>query len=75
VKLAKEKGGMTDFISKEQYIEEGVDFMLLSKVPFFRKFSKMKVFKRWRYTMRNRVYERNRQKLVDNFIFSRPQFA
>ena len=66
---------MTDFISKETFIEEGVDFMLLSKVPFFRKFSVMKVFKRWRYTMRARVYARNREKLANNFIFARPIFA
>ena len=49
--------------------------MLLSKVPFFRKFSVMKVFKRWKYTMRARVYARNRERLANNFIFARPIFT
>ena len=35
VKLGTEKNAITDFISKEQFIEEGVTFMMLSKVPFF----------------------------------------
>ena len=75
VKLGAEKGSITDFISKEQFIDEGVTFMLLSKVPFFKKFHVMKVFKRWKYTMRARVYLKCRQKLADNFIFSRPIFV
>ena len=64
VKLGAEKGSITDFISKEQFIDEGVTFMMLAKVPFFKKFRAMKVFKRWKYTMRASVYKKCRQKLA-----------
>ena len=30
VKLGPEKGSITDFVSKEQFIEDGVTFMMLS---------------------------------------------
>lgn len=49
--------------------------MIIGKVPFFKKFLAMKNFKRWRYTARARVYERNRKKLAENFIFARPIMA
>ena len=75
VQLGTKENPTTNFISKEQYITDGVDLQILGQVPFFRKFRIMKVFKRWRYTTRNRVFARNRQKLADNFIFARPIFA
>lgn len=49
--------------------------MIIGKVPFFKKFLAMKNFKRWRYTVRARCYERNRQKLAQSFIFARPMLA
>ena len=49
--------------------------MIIGKVPFFKKFLVMKNFKRWRYTVRARCYERNRQRLAQNFIFARPMLA
>lgn len=63
VKIGTKDDPTTDFISKEKYIQDGVDFMVIGKIPFFRKFIAMKTFKRWWYTVRNRVYLRNRQKL------------
>ena len=75
VKLGTKDNPTTDFISKERYIQDGVDFMVIGKVPFFRKFSAMKTFKRWRYTVRARVYERNRKRLAENFVFARPMLA
>ena len=63
VKIGTKEDPTTDFISKEKYISDGVDFMVIGKIPFFRKFIAMKTFKRWWYTVRNRVYLRNRQKL------------
>ena len=75
MKLGANKNSVTDFISKEQFIEEGVTFMMLSKVPFFKKFSAMKVFKKWRYTARSNGYKKARDKLAHNFIFSRPIFV
>ena len=75
VKLGTKENPTTDYISKEAYIQDGVDFMIIGKIPFFRKFMAMKTFKRWRYTVRARVYERNRKKLAENFIFARPMLA
>ena len=75
VKLGTKGNPTTDFISKERYIQDGVDFMIIGKVPFFKKFLAMKSFKRWWYTARARVYERNRKKLAENFIFARPIMA
>lgn len=49
--------------------------MILNQVPFFRKFLALKTFKLWKSTMQRNVFERNRQKLAGNFIFSRPIFA
>ena len=49
--------------------------MIISKVPFFKNFLAMKIIKRWRYTVRSRCYERNRERLAKNFIFARPMFA
>ena len=49
--------------------------MIIGKVPFFKNFLSMKTFKRWRYTVRARAYERNRQKLAENFVFARPMLA
>ena len=60
VKLGTKNDPTTDFISKEKYIEDGVDFMIISKVPFFKNFMAMKILKKWRYTVRSRCYERNR---------------
>lgn len=49
--------------------------MVLNQVPFFRKFLAMKTFKQWKYKMQRNVFERNRQKLAKNFIFSKPVFS
>jgi len=49
--------------------------MVLNQVPFFRKFLALKTFKLWKNTMQRNVYERNRQKLAQNFIFSKPIFS
>lgn len=60
VKLGTKENPMTDYISKEKYIQDGVDFMIISKVPFFKNFLAMKTLKQWRYKVRARCYERNR---------------
>ena len=49
--------------------------MIIGKIPFFRKFLATKTFKRWWYTVRGRIYERNRKKLAQNFVFARPMLA
>jgi hypothetical protein len=38
VSVAKDKNGITDFISNDDYILDGVDHMRLKEIPFFKKF-------------------------------------
>ena len=75
IKLARHKGEATDFISKEQFIDEGVTMQVLRDIPFFKKFLSMKVFKRWRYTARGRHYQQCRDALAHNFMFAKPVFS
>lgn len=49
--------------------------MILNQVPFFRKFLALKTFKLWKYTMQRNVFNRNREKLARNLIFSKPVFS
>jgi hypothetical protein len=38
VSVAKDKNGITDFISNDQYIDDGVANQMLKEIPFFKKF-------------------------------------
>lgn len=38
VSVAKDKNQITDFISNDQYIEDGVTNQILKEIPFFKKF-------------------------------------
>lgn len=75
VSVAKDKNAMTDFISNDQYIEDGVTNQILKEIPFFKKFQPMRFFKQWKTIMRRNAYERKRQKLAENYIFSKPVFS
>ena len=75
VSVAPDKNGITDFISNEQYIEDGVNNQILKEIPFFKKFQQLRFFIQWKTKMRLNAYERKRQKLAANFIFSKPVFA
>jgi len=74
LKVAQNKNEMTDFITKEAFIEDGVQSMVLCNVPFFKKFHLLKAFKQWRYEMRTSYYTKTRERLAKNFIFARPIF-
>ncbi len=74
LKIAPTKNQLTDFISKEQFIVDGVTGMVMNNVPFFRKFHLLKNFKHWRHSMRQSYYMKTRQKLAQNFIFAKPIF-
>lgn len=75
VSVAKDKNGITDFITNEQYIDDGVVNQILKEIPFFKKFQSMRFFKQWKTKMRLNAYERKRQKLAENYIFSKPVFS
>jgi len=75
VSVAKDQHGITDFISNDQYIEDGVTAQILKEVPFFKKFQSLRFFRQWKTTMRLNAYERKRQKLAENYIFAKPVFS
>ena len=75
VSVAKDKNGITDFITNEQYIDDGVINQILKEIPFFKKFQSLRFFKQWKTKMRLNAYERKRQKLAENYIFSKPVFS
>jgi hypothetical protein len=45
IKVGKEKNATSDFISNKQFIENGVNNLLLKDLPFFKKFQSMRFFK------------------------------
>jgi len=75
VTIAADKHGVTDFISRDEVIKQGVEIMVLNQLPFFRKFLVLSVFKQWKQTMNRNVFMKNRLKLAKNFIFAKPIFG
>jgi hypothetical protein len=75
VSVAKNKNQITDFISNDQYIEDGVTQQILKEVPFFKKFQRLRFFIQWKTKMRLNSYDRTRRMLAENFIFSKPIFS
>ena len=75
VSLANENNQITDFISNDQFIEDGVTNQILKEIPFFKKFQSLRFFMQWKTLMRQNAYERKRQKLSQNMIFARPMFS
>ena len=75
ISLAAGKNQQTEVLRKEQYITEGVQQMMLNQVAFFRKFTAMKNFKQWKAKAQRNLYERTREKLAQNMLFSKPVFA
>ena len=45
VTVGKERNATSDFISNEQFINNGVNDFILMEVPFFKKFLALKIFK------------------------------
>jgi hypothetical protein len=75
VSVARDNNEITEFISNDQYIEDGVTNQILKELPFFKKFQSMRFFKQWKTTMRINAYERKREKLAENCIFAKPVFS
>eukprot|EP00347_Sterkiella_histriomuscorum_P003578 403363751 len=75
VTVGKEKNATSDFISNDEFIQNGVNNFILSEIPFFKKFQAMKIFKQWKYIMRWNVYQRKRVRLAESFFFAKPIFA
>jgi hypothetical protein len=61
VSVPKQKGQESDFVSNEQFINDGVIKQIYGNLPFFRKFKVMSLFKQWRTTMKWNAYQRRRE--------------
>lgn len=66
---------MSDVVTKEEYIMEGVETMIINQMPFFRKFLILKVFRGWKIKMLSNLFKRNRQTLSENLLIARPMFS
>ena len=75
VTVGKQKNATSNFVSNEQYINEGVENFLLKDLPFYKKFHAMKIFKQWKYIMKWNAYSRKREQLANNFHLAKPIFA
>jgi len=73
--VGKEKGQTSDYMSHEQYIQEGISQHIYGNLPFFRKFRILRLFKQWKVTMRINSYERKRKLLAQNFVFGKQMFG
>lgn len=45
VAVGKEKNAQSNFISNQEFVENGVTNKILKDVPFFKKFQSMRLFK------------------------------
>jgi hypothetical protein len=75
VSMAADKNGVTDVISRDEVIQQGVENLVLNQIPWFRKFCILRVFKLWKQSMERNVFLKNREKLAKNYIFSKPIFS
>ena len=64
VTVGKDKNAISDFKSNQQFIEEGVDDLILKELPFFKKFQSMRIFKQWKFRARWNYYCRKREQLA-----------
>jgi hypothetical protein len=75
VTVGRSKNATSDFITKEDFIKEGVNNYMLRDIPFFKKFHAMKVFKQWKYIMKWSAYSRKRDQLANNLHLAKPMFS
>ena len=60
--MAADKNGVTDVISRDEVIQQGVENLVLNQIPWFRKFCILRVFKQWKQSMERNVFLKNREK-------------
>ena len=75
VTVGKAKGATSNFISNEEFINDGVNKYILKDIPFFKKFQAMKVFKQWKYIMKWNAYSRKRLLLANTLHLAKPVFS
>jgi hypothetical protein len=61
VNVGKSKGMMSNVVTNQEFITNGVSNFILKDLPFFKKFHAMKIFKQWKYIMKWNAYSRKRQ--------------
>lgn len=73
--VGKGKDQPSEFISSENFIIEETGRHLYGKIPFFRHFRPLKAIRMWRAEAARARYERKRERLARNFVFSKGLFS
>ena len=64
----------TEFFSLSDWMQQSTMFNVLTSMKFFKHYLIGKVFNLWKGNVRFKMYNRTRQNLARNLIFSRPAF-
>ena len=64
----------TEFFSLSDWMQQSTMFNVLTSMKFFKHYLIGKVFNLWKGNVRFKMYNRTRQNLAKNLIFSRPAF-
>jgi hypothetical protein len=75
VTVGRAKNATSNFITKEDFIKEGVNNYMLRDIPFFKKFQATKTFKQWKYIMKWNAYSRKREQLANSLHLAKPMFS
>ena len=74
IKGAKKNHVPTEFLSLPEWMQQSTMFNVLTSMKFFKHYLIGKVFRLWMSNVRYRRYNRTRQQLAKDLIFSRPDF-
>ena len=64
----------TEFFSLSDWMQQSTMFNVLTSMKFFKHYLIGKVFNLWKGNVRFKMYNRTRQNLARNLIFSRPAY-
>lgn len=73
-KVSKFDAVPTEFFSLSDWMQQSTMFNVLTSMKFFKHYLIGKVFGLWKGNVRFKMYNRTRQNLAHNLIFSRPAF-
>ena len=73
-KYSKHDAVPTEFFSLSDWMQQSTMFNVLSSMKFFKHYLNGKVFNLWKGNVRYKMYQRTRQNLARNLIYSRPAF-
>ena len=75
VNVGKNKGQISNVVTNQEFITEGVNNYMLKDLPFFKRFKALKTFKQWKYIMKWNAYTRKRLSLANSLHLAKPIFS